>query len=202
MVLASALSKWYLCGSEGNFDSNEHLAWTFAEKAASRQLPSAEFALGYFCEVGIARAADLDQARRWYQRVSILHCLLQELPLTFQTALRLLLTVTAMPSNDLTLWAWVMPTRCLGPITRLKWTPSSCAKERKQKCARTSNACVSSSTRNNSSSSSSNSISNISRSISSSNSRSKVLDMVATAKVRTVALQCPRKAPPSVDAIH
>ncbi|GAA5931944.1 hypothetical protein JCM1841_006109 [Sporobolomyces salmonicolor] len=65
-----ALSKWYLCGSEGNFDKNEALAVTFAEKAAARSLPSAEFALGYFREVGINGAIDLDQAKRWYQRAA------------------------------------------------------------------------------------------------------------------------------------
>jgi len=65
-----ALSKWYLCGSENNFEKNEALAVTFAEKAAARSLPSAEFALGYFREVGINGSIDLDQAKRWYQRVS------------------------------------------------------------------------------------------------------------------------------------
>ncbi|GAA5878812.1 hypothetical protein JCM16303_007193 [Sporobolomyces ruberrimus] len=65
-----ALSKWYLCGSEGNFDKNEALAVTFAEKAAARSLPSAEFALGYFREVGINGSIDLDQAKRWYQRAA------------------------------------------------------------------------------------------------------------------------------------
>ncbi|KAK4049095.1 hypothetical protein OIO90_005565 [Microbotryomycetes sp. JL221] len=65
-----ALAKWYLCGSEGHFDKNETLAYTFAEKAASRQLPSAEFALGYFKEVGVNSSIDLDQARRWYTRAA------------------------------------------------------------------------------------------------------------------------------------
>ncbi|GAA5844401.1 hypothetical protein JCM3766R1_006381 [Sporobolomyces carnicolor] len=65
-----ALSKWYLCGSEGNFEKNEALAVTFAEKAAARSLPSAEFALGYFREVGINGSIDLDQAKRWYQRAA------------------------------------------------------------------------------------------------------------------------------------
>ncbi|GAA5842571.1 hypothetical protein JCM11251_004907 [Rhodosporidiobolus azoricus] len=65
-----ALSKWYLCGSEGNFDKNESLAVTFAEKAAARQLPSAEFALGYFHEVGINAPIDLEKARRWYTRAA------------------------------------------------------------------------------------------------------------------------------------
>ncbi|GAA6063136.1 hypothetical protein JCM10212_001184 [Sporobolomyces blumeae] len=65
-----ALSKWYLCGSEGNFDKNEALAVTFAEKAAARSLPSAEFALGYFREVGINGSIDLEQAKRWYERAA------------------------------------------------------------------------------------------------------------------------------------
>ncbi|GAA5910786.1 tetratricopeptide repeat protein [Sporobolomyces salmoneus] len=65
-----ALSKWYLCGSEGNFEKNEALAVTFAEKAAARSLPSAEFALGYFREVGINGSIDLEQAKRWYQRAA------------------------------------------------------------------------------------------------------------------------------------
>ncbi|GAA5997911.1 uncharacterized protein JCM10292_006901 [Rhodotorula paludigena] len=65
-----ALSKWYLCGSEGNFDKNESLAVTFAEKAAARQLPSAEFARGYFYEVGINGPIDLEKAKRWYSRAA------------------------------------------------------------------------------------------------------------------------------------
>lgn len=65
-----ALSKWYLCGSEGNFEKNEALAVTFAEKAAARNLPSAEFALGYYREVGINGIKDLEKAKRWYARVS------------------------------------------------------------------------------------------------------------------------------------
>ena len=71
-TLHAALSKWYLCGSEGNFDKNESLAVTFAEKAAARQLPAAEFALGYFYEVGIGGPIDLEKAKRWYERVSLL----------------------------------------------------------------------------------------------------------------------------------
>ncbi|BGO99503.1 hypothetical protein NBRC10513v2_003601 [Rhodotorula toruloides] len=65
-----ALSKWYLCGSEGNFEKNEALALTFAEKAAARQLPAAEFALGYFAEVGLSGAVDIEKAKRWYSRAA------------------------------------------------------------------------------------------------------------------------------------
>ena len=66
-----ALSKWFLCGAEGAFDKDESLAYTFAEKAALKGLPSAEFALGYYAEVGVGRPKDFDAARRWYQRVTL-----------------------------------------------------------------------------------------------------------------------------------
>ena len=66
-----ALSKWFLCGAEGAFDKDEGLAWTFAEKAARKGLPSAEFALGYYAEVGVGGTRDIEAARRWYQRVRV-----------------------------------------------------------------------------------------------------------------------------------
>ena len=64
-----ALSKWFLCGSEGAFEKDESLAFTFAEKAARKGLPSAEFAMGYYAEVGVGGAKDLEAARRWYTKV-------------------------------------------------------------------------------------------------------------------------------------
>ena len=64
-----ALSKWFLCGAEGAFDKDEGLAWTFAEKAARKGLPSAEFALGYYSEVGVGGPKDIEAARKWYTRV-------------------------------------------------------------------------------------------------------------------------------------
>ncbi|KAF9788613.1 hypothetical protein BJ322DRAFT_1050061 [Thelephora terrestris] len=63
-----ALSKWFLCGAEGAFDKDESLAYTFADKAARKGLPSAEFAMGYYAEVGVGGPKDIDAARRWYQR--------------------------------------------------------------------------------------------------------------------------------------
>ncbi|CDO76800.1 hypothetical protein BN946_scf184978.g29 [Trametes cinnabarina] len=65
-----ALSKWFLCGAEGAFDKDEGLAWTFAEKAARKGLPSAEFALGYYSEVGVGGPKDIETARKWYTRAS------------------------------------------------------------------------------------------------------------------------------------
>jgi len=63
-----ALSKWFLCGSEGYFSANEPLAVTFAEKAARKGLGSAMFALGYYLEVGIAGRQDEKAAVEWYSR--------------------------------------------------------------------------------------------------------------------------------------
>ncbi len=68
-----ALSKWFLCGSEGAFEKDEGLAWTFAEKAAKKGLPSAEFAMGYYAEVGVGGPKDVDAAKKWYTKVSR-HC--------------------------------------------------------------------------------------------------------------------------------
>lgn len=65
-----ALSKWFLCGAEGAFDKDENLAFTFAEKAAKKGLPSAEFAMGYYREVGVGGPKDIEAARMWYQLVS------------------------------------------------------------------------------------------------------------------------------------
>jgi TPR repeat protein len=64
-----ALSKWFLCGAEGAFDKDENLAYTFAEKAAKKGLATAQFAMGYYAEVGVGRAKDLEVARKWYLKV-------------------------------------------------------------------------------------------------------------------------------------
>ena len=72
-----ALSKWFLCGAEGSFEKDEALAFTFAEKAARKGLPSAEFALGYYAEVGVGGPKDIEVARKWYTRVSDLPIVLR-----------------------------------------------------------------------------------------------------------------------------
>ncbi|TDL15583.1 hypothetical protein BD410DRAFT_845087 [Rickenella mellea] len=65
-----ALSKWFLCGAEGSFEKDEALAFTFAEKAARKGLPSAEFAMGYYKEVGVGCARDVDAAKAWYEKAA------------------------------------------------------------------------------------------------------------------------------------
>ncbi|EAW09157.1 putative chitin synthase activator (Chs3) [Aspergillus clavatus NRRL 1] len=65
-----AISKWFLCGHEGVFEKNDKLAFTFAHRAALSGFPTAEFALGYFYEVGIYVDVDLKEARSWYAKAA------------------------------------------------------------------------------------------------------------------------------------
>ncbi|KAK3677463.1 hypothetical protein LTR78_003001 [Recurvomyces mirabilis] len=64
------LSKWFLVGSEGLFPKNESLAYTYAEQAAQSGLVTAEFALGYFNEIGMHVPVNLDKALEWYQKAA------------------------------------------------------------------------------------------------------------------------------------
>jgi TPR repeat protein len=63
-----AISKWFLCGHDGLFEKNEELAFTYAQRAAVNGLATAQFAMGYFYEVGIYVTSDLQSAREWYQK--------------------------------------------------------------------------------------------------------------------------------------
>lgn len=65
-----AISKWFLCGHEGVFEKNDELAFTYAQRAAQSGLPTAEFALGYFYEVGIYVQPDIKEARSWYAKAA------------------------------------------------------------------------------------------------------------------------------------
>ncbi|KAL4959965.1 putative chitin synthase activator (Chs3) [Aspergillus stella-maris] len=65
-----AISKWFLCGHEGVFEKNDELAFTYAQRAAQSGLPTAEFALGYFYEVGIFVPTDIKEAKSWYAKAA------------------------------------------------------------------------------------------------------------------------------------
>ena len=67
---AMAISKWFLCGYENVFEKNEELAFVYAQRAAQEALPTAEFAMGYFYEVGIFVPADLKISRSWYEKAA------------------------------------------------------------------------------------------------------------------------------------
>lgn len=65
-----ALSKWFLVGSEGVLSKNEELSYTYAQRAAHTGLATAEFALGYFHEIGMYVQVDLDKSREWYDKAA------------------------------------------------------------------------------------------------------------------------------------
>ncbi|KAJ7770433.1 hypothetical protein B0H16DRAFT_1774096 [Mycena metata] len=67
-------TSWAMCLSlrclRGAFDKDESLARTFAAKAAAKGLPSGEFAMGYYCEVGLGGGKELADARGWYGKAA------------------------------------------------------------------------------------------------------------------------------------
>ncbi|PYI21683.1 HCP-like protein [Aspergillus violaceofuscus CBS 115571] len=65
-----ALSGWYLTGGEGILQQSDTEAYLWARKAATAGLAKAEYAMGYFTEVGIGVVANLDDAKRWYWRAA------------------------------------------------------------------------------------------------------------------------------------
>lgn len=65
-----ALSGWYLTGSEGVLKQSDSEAYLWARRAATKGIPKAEYAVGYYSEVGIGVAADLEEAKRWYMRAA------------------------------------------------------------------------------------------------------------------------------------
>lgn len=65
-----AISKWFLVGHEGLFAKNEELAYTYANRAAQTGLSNAEFAMGYFNELGIHVPRNLDVALSWYKKAA------------------------------------------------------------------------------------------------------------------------------------
>lgn len=68
-----ALSRWFLCGSgvEGGFEKDEDMALAFVVEAARSGLACAEFAMGYYLELGIGTNADLRCAVGWYMMVCL-----------------------------------------------------------------------------------------------------------------------------------
>jgi TPR repeat protein len=65
-----ALSGWYLTGSEGVLQQSDTEAYLWARKAAIAGNAKAEYAMGYFTEVGIGIPANLEDAKRWYWRAA------------------------------------------------------------------------------------------------------------------------------------
>ncbi|TGZ76374.1 HCP-like protein [Ascodesmis nigricans] len=65
-----ALCAWYLVGAEPVLEKNEEEAYIWACKASEFGLPKAEYARGYFTEMGIGCRRDPLEANVWYVRAA------------------------------------------------------------------------------------------------------------------------------------
>ncbi|KAF2459895.1 hypothetical protein BDY21DRAFT_275599, partial [Lineolata rhizophorae] len=61
-----ALCAWYMVGAEPVLEKDENEAYEWAKRAAELGLPKAEYAVGYFTEMGIGCRRDVLEANRWY----------------------------------------------------------------------------------------------------------------------------------------
>ncbi|KAI0165089.1 hypothetical protein GGR52DRAFT_557440 [Hypoxylon sp. FL1284] len=61
------VSRWFLFGYDAAFAKNESLAYKYAQLAAKAKLPTGEFAMGYYNEIGISVEKNVREARRWYE---------------------------------------------------------------------------------------------------------------------------------------
>ncbi|KAG0001897.1 hypothetical protein BGZ79_003960 [Entomortierella chlamydospora] len=62
-----ALSGWYLSGAENCFQADDQLAFKYASIAAEKGLPKAQYAMGYYHEVGISVPTDMEKAMEFYK---------------------------------------------------------------------------------------------------------------------------------------
>ncbi|ORX78798.1 HCP-like protein [Basidiobolus meristosporus CBS 931.73] len=64
------LSGWFASGVEGILEQNDDLAYNWCFQAASKGLPKAEFAMGYYYEVGVGVPMDPHNANNWYLKAA------------------------------------------------------------------------------------------------------------------------------------
>ncbi len=65
-----ALTAWYLVGAPGILPQSDTEAYLWAKKAAEQGLAKAEYAVGYFTEMGIGTVKDINEAKAWYKRAA------------------------------------------------------------------------------------------------------------------------------------
>lgn len=65
-----ALTAWYLVGAPGILPQSDTEAYLWAKKAAEQGLAKAEYAVGYFTEMGIGTVKDLPEAKAWYKKAA------------------------------------------------------------------------------------------------------------------------------------
>ncbi|KAF2186863.1 HCP-like protein [Zopfia rhizophila CBS 207.26] len=64
------LCAWYMVGAEPVLEKDENEAYEWAKKAAQHGLPKAEYACGYFTEMGIGCRRDALEANVWYVKAA------------------------------------------------------------------------------------------------------------------------------------
>ncbi|GAA5834987.1 hypothetical protein JCM9279_007166 [Rhodotorula babjevae] len=65
-----ALTAWYLVGSPGILPQSDTEAYLWAKKAAEQGLAKAQYAVGYFSEVGIGTYRDEREALEWFRQAA------------------------------------------------------------------------------------------------------------------------------------
>ncbi|KAI7875480.1 HCP-like protein [Lichtheimia hyalospora FSU 10163] len=65
-----ALTAWYLVGSPGILPQSDEQAYVWARQAAEKELPKAEYAVGYFTEIGMGTVKNPNEAMEWYKRAA------------------------------------------------------------------------------------------------------------------------------------
>ncbi|KAI8334646.1 hypothetical protein BC941DRAFT_515403 [Chlamydoabsidia padenii] len=65
-----ALAAWYLVGVPSVLPVSEYDAYVWAKQAALRGCVKAEFAMGYFNQVGVGCSIDRDAAKVWYNKAA------------------------------------------------------------------------------------------------------------------------------------
>ncbi|KAF2013371.1 HCP-like protein [Aaosphaeria arxii CBS 175.79] len=64
------LCAWYMVGAEPVLEKDENEAYEWAKRAAEHGLPKAEYAIGYFTEMGIGCRRDPLEANVWYVKAA------------------------------------------------------------------------------------------------------------------------------------
>ncbi|KAF2634112.1 protoplast regeneration and killer toxin resistance protein, partial [Massarina eburnea CBS 473.64] len=64
------LCAWYMVGAEPVLEKDENEAYEWAKKAAEHGLPKAQYACGYFTEMGIGCRRDALEANVWYVKAA------------------------------------------------------------------------------------------------------------------------------------
>ncbi|KAI9301911.1 hypothetical protein BJ944DRAFT_270737 [Cunninghamella echinulata] len=65
-----SLTAWYLVGSPNVLPQSDSDAYIWAKRAAEKELPKAEYAVGYFTEVGIGINKNIEEAMVWYKKAA------------------------------------------------------------------------------------------------------------------------------------